>query len=113
MDRLTLAEFGRMRLSRRWQWCRWAVRGSGWRPCQSLGRGRTPPPWTPAGEPISSWSEDPGILKVITDPRDPRNSDDGRVGMFLMYGNALFGSKQWVRMPFARRAEPSPRQLYW
>ena len=69
--------------------------------------------WVPTGEPISSWSEDPGILKTLTDQRDPKDSRDGGAGMFLMYGGSLFGSKQWIRMPLDKSRTVSRSKTYW
>ncbi len=79
----------------------------------AIGDGPDAKPWTPYGEPISSWSEDPGILKALGDPREPKSSDDGGVGMFLMYGNSLFGSQQWIRMPFEQPRTVSKARVYW
>jgi hypothetical protein len=78
-----------------------------------IGEGPDAKAWVKCGEPISSWSEDEGILKTLTDPRDPRSSEDGSVGMFLMYGGSLFGSKQWIRMPFGQERTVSRAKTYW
>ena len=78
-----------------------------------IGEGPGAKPWAKSGEPISSFSEDEGIIKTLTDQRDPKNSDDGSVGMFLMYGNSLFGSKQWIRMPLGEARTVSGSKTYW
>ena len=64
-------------------------------------------------EPISSWSEDEAILKTLTDPREPKDSRDGGVGMFLMYAPTIAGGKQWIRMPFAEAKTVSRAKTYW
>jgi hypothetical protein len=79
----------------------------------TIGEGPDAKPWTKCGEPISSWSEDAGILKTLTDPREPKNSADGSVGMFLMYGPSLFGSKQWIRLPLGEARTVSRAKTYW
>ncbi len=79
----------------------------------TIGNGPDARPWTRCPEPISSWSEDAGILKTLTDPRTPKNSEDGSVGMFLMYGGSLFGSKQWIRMPLGESRTVSKSGTYW
>ena len=78
-----------------------------------IGEGASAKPWSKCKEPISSWSEDEGIIKILTDSRDPKSSDDGSVGMFLMYGGSLFGSKQWIRMPFDAPRTVSRVKTYW
>ena len=78
-----------------------------------VGDGPDAKPWAKATEPISSWSEDAGIIKTLTDPRDPRNSEDRGVGIFLMYGDALFGSAQWIRMPLGGTKTISHSKTYW
>ena len=35
----------------------------------TIGDGPDAKPWAETSEPISSWSEDPGIIKTLTDPR--------------------------------------------
>jgi len=77
-----------------------------------IGEGPNAKPWVKCGEPISSFSEDAGILKSLTGPGDPRDSRDGS-GMFLMYGGSLFGSKQWIRMPFDQPRKVSKARTYW
>ena len=77
-----------------------------------IGDGPDAKPWVKCGEPISSFSEDPNILKSLTGPGDPRDSRDGN-GMFLMYGGSLFGSKQWIRMPFDQPRKVSKAKAYW
>jgi hypothetical protein len=79
----------------------------------SIGGGPEARFWVKCSEPISSWSEDQGIIKTLTDPRDPKRSEDGGVGMFLMYGGSLFGSKQWIRMPFGTERTVSKAKTYW
>ena len=79
----------------------------------AIGEGPDAKAWPKCPEPISSWSEDAGIIKTLTDPRDPKRSEDGGVGMFLMYGGSLFGSKQWIRMPFAEPRTVSRARTYW
>jgi hypothetical protein len=79
----------------------------------TIGEGPDAKAWPKCPEPISSWSEDEGTIKTITDPRDPKRSEDGGVGMFLMYGSSLFGSKQWIRMPFAEPRTVSRARTYW
>ena len=78
-----------------------------------IGEGPDAKPWAKCGEPISSWSEDEKILKTLTDPRDPKSSEDGGVGMFLMYSPTIAGSKQWVRMPFGEARTVSRARTYW
>ena len=77
-----------------------------------IGEGPDAKPWPKYQEPVSSWSEDVGILKAITDPSDPKNSrGDGRC--FLMYGSSLGGSKQWIIMPFDKARTVSKSRTYW
>ena len=78
-----------------------------------IGEGPDAKPWKKATEPISSWSEDEGIIKTLTDPRDPKNSDDSSVGMFLMYNRSNFGGKAWIRMPFPEVRSVSRVRTYW
>lgn len=79
----------------------------------TIGTGPEAKPWVKCGEPISSWSEDVGILKTLTDAREPKNSEDGSVGMFLMYGSSLFSSQQWIRLPFGEPRTVSRAKTYW
>lgn len=77
-----------------------------------IGDGPDARPWPKYQEPVSSWSEDAGILKTITDPSDPRSSrGDGKC--FLMYGSTLGGSKQWIIMPFDQKRTISKSRTYW
>ena len=78
----------------------------------TIGDGPDARPWARCGEPISSWSEDEGILKTLTGPGDPKNSEDGS-GMFLMYSPTIAGSKQWIRMPWAKPRTVSHAKTYW
>jgi hypothetical protein len=78
-----------------------------------IGEGPDAKPWVRCGEPISSWSEDEKILKTLSDPREPKNSEDGGVGMFLMYAPTIAGSTQWVRMPFGEARTVSRAKTYW
>ncbi len=78
----------------------------------TIGDGPDAKPWAKCGEPISSWSEDPGILKSLTGPGDPKNSLDG-AGMFLMYSPTIAGSKQWIRMPLGEERTVSRSKTYW
>jgi hypothetical protein len=69
-------------------------------------------PWAKYQEPVSSWSEDTGILKTVGDPSDPKSSrGDGHC--FLMYGASLGGSKQWITMPFEKPRTISRNRTYW
>ncbi len=70
-------------------------------------------PWIKCGEPISTWSEDEAILKTLSDPREPKNSEDGGAGMFLMYSPTIAGSTQWIRMPLGRERTVSRAKTYW
>jgi hypothetical protein len=79
----------------------------------TIGEGPDAKPWAKCGEPISSWSEDEKILKTLSDPREPKNSEDGGVGMFLMYSPTIAGGKQWVRMPFGEARTVSRARTYW
>ena len=77
-----------------------------------IGDGPDARPWPKYQEPVSSWSEDPGILKTISDPSDPKSSrGDGHC--FLMYGASLGGSKQWIVMPFDKARTISKSRTYW
>jgi hypothetical protein len=77
-----------------------------------IGEGPDAKPWPKYQEPISSWSEDPNIIKTITDPSDPKSSrGDGKC--FLMYGASLGGSKQWITMPFDKPRMISKSRTYW
>jgi hypothetical protein len=77
-----------------------------------IGDGPDARPWPKYQEPVSSWSEDVGILKTITDPSDPKSSrGDGKC--FLMYGSTLGGSKQWIIMPFEKARTISKSRTYW
>jgi hypothetical protein len=77
-----------------------------------IGDGPDAKPWPKYQEPVSSWSEDVGILKTITDPSDPKSSrGDGHC--FLMYGSSLGGSKQWIIMPFEKPRSVSKSRTYW
>ncbi|MCX6874728.1 MAG: glycoside hydrolase family 127 protein [Verrucomicrobia bacterium] len=77
-----------------------------------IGDGPDARPWTKYQEPVSSWSEDVGILKTITDASDPKSSrGDGKC--FLMYGSSLGGSKQWITMPFDQPRTLSKSRTYW
>ncbi|MCY3017572.1 MAG: glycoside hydrolase family 127 protein [Planctomycetota bacterium] len=78
-----------------------------------IGDGAQARPWTPYQEPISSWSEDEGIIKTVTNPREPKDSDDGGAGMFLMYAPTIAGSKQWIRMPLGEERTVSRAKVYW
>ncbi|MCF7730614.1 MAG: glycoside hydrolase family 127 protein [Akkermansiaceae bacterium] len=78
----------------------------------AIGDGPEAKPWPQYQEPVSSWSEDPGILKTISDPSDPKSSrGDGHC--FLMYGSSLGGSKQWIIMPFDKARTISKSRTYW
>ena len=77
-----------------------------------IGDGPDAKPWPKYQEPVSSWSEDVGILKTITDPSDPKSSKgDGKC--FLMYGSTLGGSKQWIIMPVEKTRKISKSRTYW
>ena len=78
-----------------------------------IGDGPEVKPWAECGEPIGSWSEDEAILKTFADPREPKNSEDGSVGMFLMYSPTIAGTRQWVRMPFGEARTVSRAKTYW
>ena len=78
-----------------------------------IGEGVGANPWLKTPEPISSCSEDPGIVNTLTDPRDPKDSTDNSIGMFSMYDRDSFGSTQWVRMPFLKARTVSKVKTYW
>ncbi len=78
-----------------------------------IGTGPDARPWPKYQEPVSSWSENPEILKTITNPKDPKNSKDGGAGMFLIYGSTLGGSQQWIIMPFDQPRKVSQCRTYW
>ena len=77
-----------------------------------IGDGPDAKPWSKYQEPVSSWSENPEILKTISHPSDPKSSrGDGHC--FLMYGASLGGSKQWIIMPFDTARTISKSRTYW
>jgi hypothetical protein len=77
-----------------------------------IGDGPDAHPWPKYQEPVSSFSEDVGILKTITNPAEPKSSKSGE-GCFLMYGASLGGTKQWIIMPFDKPRTVSKSRTYW